>query len=227
MRRLNWNGNTRAFFTLMAFLGCNSRFSQADDAKPHAFEAAIEQFEARDRQTPPPEKPILFVGSSSIRMWDVAKSFPGLPVMNRGFGGSHIADSVYFAERIVTKYKPRLIVFYSGDNDLAAGKDPAEVLADFQALVAKLHSALPKTRIVFISIKPSIARWKLIEKARRTNGLIADVIKSDPLLTFVNVEPPMLGSDGKPRGELFITDGLHMNAKGYEIWTSLIAPLLN
>jgi lysophospholipase L1-like esterase len=214
MRSANGPWNTHVLIAWVAIVGGDVRFAKADEAKPHAFEAEIEKFEAQDRQTPPPEQPILFVGSSSIRMWNLSESFPDLPVMNRGFGGSQIADSVYFAERIVIKYKPRLIVFYAGDNDLASGKQPSQVLSDFQAFATQVQAALPKTRIVFISIKPSIARWKLIDSARRTNGLIADFITSDPRLIFVDVEPLMLGSDGRPR------------AKGYELWASLIAPLV-
>jgi lysophospholipase L1-like esterase len=226
MRGANWSPNTYFLIAWLTLLGCTSRFATADEVNPHAFEGAIQEFEALDRQTPPPEQPIVFVGSSSIRMWNLSKSFSNLPVLNRGFGGSQIADSVYFAQRIVIKYKPRMVVFYAGDNDLASGKQPAEVLKDFQEFTSQVHAALPKTRIVFISIKPSIARWKLIDSARRTNSLIADFIKSEPRLTFVDVEPLMLGPDGKPRGELFIADGLHMNTKGYELWASLIAPLV-
>jgi lysophospholipase L1-like esterase len=220
---------TRLLFALaacVAHVDFAARAAIADDEKPHAFEAAIQKFEEIDRQTPPPEKPILFVGSSTIRFWDVRKSFPDLPVMNRGFGGSHVADSVYFAERIVLKYKPKLIVFYAGDNDIASGKSPEQVLTDFQTLVAKVHAALPKTRLVFISIKPSIARWKRIDAIRQTNRLINDFVQSDPLLTFVDVEKSILGDDGKPRAELFIADGLHLNAKGYEIFASLVGPAL-
>ena len=226
MRGANWPRNTHVWIAWLALAGCESCIAMADEARPHAFEAEIQKFEALDRQTPPPEQPIVFVGSSSIRMWNLAKSFPNLPVMNRGFGGSQIADSVYYAQRIVIKCKPRLVVFYAGDNDLASGKQPSDVLKDFQDFASQVHAALPKTRIVFISIKPSIARWKLIDSARRANSLIADFIKSDPRLIFVDVEPLMLGADGMPRGELFIADGLHMNAKGYELWASLIAPLV-
>ena len=166
------------------------------------------------------------MGSSSIRIWNVAKSFPDLTVLNRGFGGSQIADSVYFADRIVIKYKPRAIVFYAGDNDLAAGKGPEQVFEDFKQFVAKVHAALPKTPIVFISIKPSIARWKLIDQGREANKLIAALAADDPLLKFIEVGPPMLDTEGQPRTDLFLPDGLHMNAKGYELWTSLLAPLL-
>jgi lysophospholipase L1-like esterase len=191
------------------------------------WESAIACFEDLDKQKPPPKDGILFVGSSSIVGWDVAKSFPGLPVINRGFGGSQIADSVHYAERLVLPHRPKIVVFYAGDNDIASGKTPQKVLADYQAFVKKVHDALPKTRIVYVGIKPSLARWKLIDKIREANGLIRVVVEKDPRLVFVDVEKPMLGDDGKPRDELFKADGLHLNAEGYKLWNELLAPHLN
>jgi lysophospholipase L1-like esterase len=200
--------------------------AQAFAAPPHPLENEIRAFEARDAKSLLPAEPILFVGSSSIVLWDLPKSFPGLRVLNRGFGGSRVGDSVHFFDRIVKKYKPKIIVFYAGDNDLAEGKlTPEQVFADFKAFVGKIHTELPKTRLVFISIKPSIERWGLIDSIRKTNRLIEDFCKADPLITFVNVEPAMLGPDGKPRRELF-SDGLHLSDKGYEAWTNLVAPHL-
>ncbi|HUT13320.1 MAG TPA: SGNH/GDSL hydrolase family protein [Thermoguttaceae bacterium] len=190
------------------------------------WEATIGRFEAQDRQASPPEQGILFVGSSSIVGWDVKKHFPDLPVINRGFGGSQIADSVHFAERIVLPYRPKIIVFYAGDNDVASGKSPQRVLADYQSFVAKVHRALPETRIVFIAIKPSISRWQLIDKMREANALIAAVTEKDQRLAFVDVDKPMLGDDGRPRGEIFKDDGLHLNAAGYELWSDLVRPHL-
>lgn len=190
------------------------------------WEPAIRAFEAQDRKTPPAKGGIVFVGSSSIRMWDVEKSFPGLGVLNRGFGGSQLADAVRYAERIVTPYQPRIVVLYAGDNDLAAGKSPAQLLDDFRQFAAKVHAALPDTRIVYLGIKPSLARWKLIDKVRDTNRRIRQYAARDPRLVFVDVEPPMLGPDGKPRAELFLPDGLHLNAEGYRIWADLLRPLL-
>ncbi len=109
---------------------------------------------------------ILFVGSSSIVRWDVAKWFPNMPVLNRGFGGSQIADSVHFAERIIVPYRPRTIVFYAGDNDLASGKTPEQVLADFKAFVSKVRASSPEAKIIYVGIKPSIKRWSLIATVR-------------------------------------------------------------
>jgi lysophospholipase L1-like esterase len=221
----NRGNHGRVWLAVLGLLLAASTAFAADE-KPHVFEKAIQKFEATDAKSPPVDHPILFVGSSSIVRWKLDKSFPDLPVLNRGFGGSRIADSVYFFDRVVRKYKPRLIVFYAGDNDLAGGLTPEAVLADFQTLAAKVHAELPGTPLVYVSIKPSIARWKLIDAVRKTNGLIKKSIESDPLVTFVDVEPAMLGPDGQPMKELFVADGLHLSPKGYELWTALVKPHL-
>lgn len=186
------------------------------------WEPAIRRFEEQDRKAPPPKGAILFVGSSSIVGWDLQNSFPDLTTINRGFGGSQIADSLRYAERIVTPYKPRVVVLYAGDNDIAAGKTPEKVAADFRAFAAKVHESLPKTRIVFISIKPSIARWKLIDRIREANRLIREATEKDARLTLIDVDGPMIGPDGKPKAELFKPDGLHLNEEGYELWAGLV-----
>src|SRR5438477_12017143 len=123
-----------------------SLLALAQDAKAEPFAKEIEAFEARDKTSPPPEHEIVFVGSSSIRLWKSTEAFPDLKIINRGFGGSVMADSVQYAERIVLPYKPRIVVVFAGGNDINAGKTPETVLADFQALVKKIHDALPKTK---------------------------------------------------------------------------------
>jgi lysophospholipase L1-like esterase len=190
------------------------------------WEKAIAAFEKQDRAKPPPKDAILFVGSSSIRLWDLPRSFPDRQVINRGFGGSEIADSVHFAPRILLKYRPRLIVFYAGDNDIAAGRRPERVAADFKEFVRTVHAELPRTKILFLSIKPSIRRWNLVERMRRANELIRDYCKQVKRVEYVDVATPMLGTDGKPRRELFQRDGLHLNAAGYKLWASIVKPLL-
>lgn len=201
----------------------------ADTEKKQDFsrwEKDIAAFERRDRDKAPPKTPVVFVGSSSIRLWDLSKSFPRLSALNRGFGGSQLADVVHFAPRIVLKYDPRLIVLYAGDNDLAAGKTPQRVFADFQDFAKIVQEKLPKTRIVFISIKPSLRRWASIDKIRQTNGLIEAACKKDKRLVYLDIATPMLGEDGKPRRELFAEDGLHLNAKGYAVWAERLKPYL-
>jgi lysophospholipase L1-like esterase len=200
---------------------------RADDAPDFSkWEKDIAAFEKRDKETPPPRDAVLFAGSSSIRRWDLKKSFPDLDAINRGFGGSQIADSTHFAPRVIVPAAPRLIVFYAGDNDVAAGKSPEQVADDFQAFTALVHKELPKTKIVFISIKPSPARWVLVDKQRKANELVEAFCKKNDFLNYLDVTGPMLGDDGKPKKELFVDDGLHLNDKGYELWASLVKPYL-
>lgn len=212
--------------TLAAVLS-SALLSAAEPSAADRWEKEIRAFEAKDKQQPPPEGAVLFVGSSSIRLWKLDESFPDLKTINRGFGGSHLADSVAFAERIVIPYRPKLVVLYAGDNDLAAGKTPARVLSDFKQFVAKVEAALPETRIAFISIKPCPKRWALVDRVRATNASISEFISRDERLRYIDVFPPMLGADGKPRGELFREDGLHLNAAGYKLWAELLRPTLD
>jgi lysophospholipase L1-like esterase len=199
----------------------------ADDKSPFdKWEKEIAAFEMRDKDQPPPMNGVVFVGSSTIRRWDLSKNFDNKDYINRGFGGSQIADAVHFADRLVIKYRPRLVVFYAGDNDLADGKKPEQVAGDFKEFVKAIHKDLPKTKIVFISIKPSIARWKLIDTVRQTNSLIEAQCKADELLSYLDVVKPMLGEDGMPKKELFVEDGLHMTDEGYKLWASLLKPCL-
>lgn len=192
-------------------------------AEKQPFAAEIAAFEARDAIAKPVKGGVLFLGSSSIRMWtDLAKDFPGHNVINRGFGGSTIPDSVRYVDRIVVPYAPKTVVFYAGDNDLEAGHTPEEVSADFQALVTKIRARLPGTRILFLSIKPSLSRWRLIDGIRTTNALVRDYVGTDPLLGYIDIVPQMLGPDGRPRPELFLGDGLHMTRTGYDIWRAAV-----
>lgn len=193
---------------------------------PKRWEQSIRNFETVDQRQPPPKGAILFVGSSSIRLWDLNKSFPDLTVINRGFGGSQIEDSVYYADRIIIPYEPKVIVLYAGDNDINAGKNPERVFSDYKDFVKTVHAALPKTQIVYIAIKPSIARWHLVERMREANGRIQEFTERDGRLNYVDIDTPMIGEDGKPRKALFLKDGLHLNAEGYKLWTSLVMPYL-
>lgn len=219
------------FAALLAMLIQRSPLRAAEpvvaDPEPSRFETEIRAFESWDRQNSVPPDAILFVGSSSIRLWPTAESFPKLPVINRGFGGSHISDVIHFADRIVLKYKPRVIVFYSGDNDIAGGKSPQQVFDDFHEFAQRVHNRLPQTRILFLAIKPSIARQKFWPQMKKANSLVERLAKDDQLLEFVDTASPMLenGRDAPPP-TLFLADGLHLNAEGYKLWTkTLIAPL--
>jgi len=190
------------------------------------WEKTIQAFEQQDAENPPPKGEILFIGSSSIRLWKTSEDFPEFTIINRGFGGSQTADSVEFADRIAIPYAPRLVVLYAGDNDISSGKSPEQVLEDTKTFFALLHEALPDTRIVYVAIKPSLARWRLVEKMRAANALIRAHTETDARLEFVDIDTPMLGDDGKPREELFIQDGLHLSREGYDLWNSIIRPYL-
>jgi outer membrane protein assembly factor BamB/lysophospholipase L1-like esterase len=203
------------------------RQSWADDKQDFIrWEKDIAAFEMKDKENPPPKNAVLFAGSSSIRLWDLKESFPDLEAINRGFGGSQIGDSTHFAPRIILKTEPRIIVLYAGDNDLAAGKTPEQVSEDFQAFAQLIHKELPTTKIIFIAIKPSPARWQLADKQKNANDLIEAYCKKHDGLAYLDMVKPMLGEDGKPRKELFVKDGLHLNEKGYELWASLLKSFL-
>ncbi len=199
----------------------------ADDVdKFGKWEKSIAAFEEADQKQPPTKGGILFIGSSSIRMWDVEKSFAELPVVNRGFGGSQIEDSTHFAERIIGAHEPRAVVFYAGDNDIGLGKSAETVASHFEQFVAKVRGKLPETQIFFIAIKPSVSRWKHFETQRAANERIRAFCERGPQLTFVDVVQPMLGKDGQPRAELFLKDKLHMTAAGYKVWNDILRPQL-
>jgi lysophospholipase L1-like esterase len=185
------------------------------------WEADIRKFEEADRKSPPAPGQVVFVGSSSIRRWKLADSFPDIPALNRGFGGSQLSDAARYAERIVTPYQPRVVVLYAGDNDLAAGKKPEAVRDDYKKFVAAVRGQLPDVKIVFIAIKPSPKRWALADQAKEANRLVRAEMK-EPKQIFVNVWPYMIGTDGKPRRELYVQDELHMTPEGYKVWTALV-----
>jgi lysophospholipase L1-like esterase len=192
------------------------------------FEPEIRAFEAADRTNPPPVGAVLFVGSSSIRLWpDLKKDFPGWPVIQRGFGGSEISDVITFTERIVLPYKPRLILLYAGDNDLASGKSPAQVQRDFASFVAKVRKTLPKTRIGYIAIKPSIQRWHLLEKVREANNSVRGFAQGETDIDYIDIFTPMLPRGEELRKDLFVEDGLHLSRKGYDLWADAIRKYLS
>jgi lysophospholipase L1-like esterase len=192
------------------------------------WEPEIRTFEAADRVRMPEPGGILFVGSSSIALWHTIEAdFPDLPVIRRGFNGSKITDSTQCAERIIVPYRPRVVVVYAGDNDLADQRSPKRVSEDFRVLARKIHAALPATKILFTAIKPSPSRWGLVGAMREANQLIRAICERDPRLGFVDVFTPMLGPDGAPRPELYVEDRLHMSRAGYNIWTLLLRPRLD
>lgn len=186
----------------------------------------IAQYDAADKTNPPPKHAIEFIGSSTIRFWkSLPQDFPGKDVFDRGFGGSQIDEATELADRLIFSYEPRTIVFYSGDNDLAAGKSPERVFADFQTFVKTVHERLPDTVIYVISIKPCPARWKLKDKVTAVNEDIKAM--QDPKLHYIDIVPLMLDENGQPKRDMFKADGLHPSQKCYEEWAEKIRPFLN
>jgi lysophospholipase L1-like esterase len=214
---------SRRRLLLLAFLAAGA----AAGAAPAKWAASIDAFTRADAANPPPREAVLFVGSSSIVRWkSLARDFPDVPVINRGFGGYELADSVHYLDRLVLKHEPRVVVLYAGENDLQAGATAEEVHARFQAFRQGLHAALPRTRLVFIAIKPSPSRAKIRPQIDRANALIAASCREDPRLAFADVVPPMLDAAGQPRPELFVADRLHLSEAGYALWRPIVAPLL-
>lgn len=193
----------------------------------HPWEQAVKAFEELASRSPPPQNAILFTGSSTITMWTtLAEDFPFAPVINRGFGGSQMEDLVVFAERIITSCHPAIVVIYSGDNDLAAGKGPEQVTGAARGVLRKIRSGCGNIPVVLIGPKPSLSRWHLAAIFRQTNRLFQNWVEKEPNTHFVDVWPIMIGHDGSPRRDLFGPDGLHMARKGYEEWINILSPLL-
>ncbi len=197
---------------------------QAPD--PNRWESTIQKFEAEDARGLV-KGGIVFIGSSSIARWEnLAQSFPGLGVVNRGFGGSEMADSARYAMRVVVPHAPRMVVLYTGENDLNRGLTPDQVSADFARFYDIVHKAVPAARIVVIGLKPSLLRWKLRDAMHQTNRLIRTRCESNAGCVYVDPWPSMIGKDGTPRPELFVSDGLHMTPEGYKAWTQMLRPHL-
>ena len=190
------------------------------------WEQTIREFEQWDSKNTVPSGAVLFVGSSSIRMCRTAECFREFVVINRGFGGSQISDANYFAERIVLPYEPKVIVFYAGDNDIAAGKSAQRVFDDYQKFTRLLQKRLPRTRIIYISIKPSRSRWSLWPEMNRANTMIKDFSAKGRRLFYFDGATPLLDDRGEPNAEFFLKDNLHLNDKGYAVWTRLLKPII-
>lgn len=211
---------------LCLVLGSGIVLAQTEPPKPDRWEPEIRKFEQQAHETPPPAEANLFIGSSSVRLWKLETAFPDFRCINRGFGGSQMVDAARYVERIVLPARPRVVVVYAGDNDLNAGKTPETILADYRVLRDKIHAALPETRIVIVSIKPSPSRWKLKDQALHANRLLREEAEAGKNQVYVDVWTPMLGENGEPRADLFVKDRLHMNEMGYTVWNERVAPHL-
>jgi len=216
----------KKIFLALCVLICSSLFAQ--NTKP-AFWNDIQQFRKQDSVQPPPSNAILFVGSSSFTRWtDVQNYFPGYTIINRGFGGSTLVDVLRYEEDVIFKYNPKQILIYCGENDFASSDTitPTTVFNRFKTLFSEIRTVYPKVPIAYISMKPSPSRWNLRDKFMTGNHLIENYLKKQKNAQFISVWKPMLGSDGKPKKEIFVEDNLHMNAQGYAIWQKIIQPTL-
>ncbi len=194
---------------------------------PNRFEPDIQKFEAADTAKPPAKGGIVFIGASSFARWtNLAESFPDLPVVNRGFGGSELSEAIKYAPRVVVPLAPRIVVLYAGENDLNRGLAPDAIAADFDRFSQLVHTSLPSARLVVIGLKPSLLRWKLRDGMQQTNAMIRTRCGADRQCTYVDPWPLMIGADGTPKPELFVADGLHLTPEGYKAWTQMLRPHL-
>lgn len=203
--------------------------AQTQPIDPSRYEGAILAFEAADRESMPPPGAIVVTGSSSIARWNDAMpaDLAPLTVVPRGFGGSAMADVLHFVERVVITYQPRAVVIYEGDND--TGRffvPPATIASELEQIIAAVHAELPETRVYVMSVKPSLARAAVWDKAQETNALYRKVAAADHRVHYIDVATPFLKADGTVMDDIFIDDGLHLNAKGTRIWGSTIKAAL-
>ena len=202
-------------------------FTAAGIADPAKWEKSIAAFEQADRDHPPQKGGIVFTGSSTIARWKtLADYFPGFRVVNRGFGGSQMEDSMVFAERILVAHEPAAVVIFAGSNDINAGKSPDVVVENFKAFVTKVRAALPKTEIRYIEITSSPSRWAQRDKVVEANKQIRAFCEATPGVKFIAVREKFFGTGGEPREELFEKDRLHPNPDGYKILADAIRPFL-
>ena len=193
--------------------------------EPERFAEAFEAFAAEDEASPPPDGAIVITGSSSIRRWhpSMKEDLAPLTVIPRGFGGSTMEDALYWIDRVAIQYKPRAVVIYEGDNDTGSYQvPPAKIAEQFEATVAKIHAALPETRVYVVSVKPSVSRWAIWSEAVKANELLQAIAAKNDRVTYIDVATPMLQPNGDVMTDIFVDDDLHLNPKGYEIWSAAI-----
>ena len=196
-------------------------------AGPHDWEKEITAFEQADREHPPEKGAILFIGSSTIRRWNMlAHDFPGFRVINRGFGGSQMEDAARFAHRILAAHEPAVVVLFAGTNDINAGKPPVRVFEDFKAFAATVRERFSGTKICFMEITSSPSRWAQHDKVVEANRMIRAYCEATAGVKFIAVREMLLGANGEPREDLFVSDRLHLNADGYRIVADAIRPFL-
>jgi len=197
----------------------------ARSESPLVWEEAVSALESKTRNLHAPGQAVVFIGSSSIRLWDtLEEDMSPIPVIQHGFGGAKLNAIVHYAERLVSAYRPRAVVVFAGTNDIdpAASKAPEVLLASYQAFVQKVRSKQPELPIFYIGITPSPRRWAVWPIAQSTNRLIENWSKADPNLHFIDTSAALLGSNGEPNRDNYFFDGLHLSKRGYGIWREII-----
>jgi len=192
---------------------------------PVVWEDAISALESKTRDRYRPGQGVVFTGSSSIRLWDtLIEDMAPIEVIQHGFGGAKLNDLVYYAERLVNAYHPRAVVVFAGSNDIQpeAAKSPEQLLASYQAFVARVRAGQPAVPIYFIGITPSPLRWSVWPVAQATNALIQQWSESDPNLHFIDTSGGLMGGNGEPDPDNYRFDGLHLSAQGYSVWRDII-----
>ncbi|HIM27507.1 MAG TPA: hypothetical protein EYI98_05815 [Candidatus Marinimicrobia bacterium] len=200
----------------------HSQDSTVSDPDPKRFQSQIDQFLTSTQESLLPDSVVLFIGSSSIRLWELDQYFPDYNALNRGFGGAHISDMLHYIDVIINPYSVKAVVFYCGDNDISSGKTPDHVYNDFLRIYDKIISLFPAVKFYYIPIKPSISRWGKWDNMNQTNHKILTLSKWNSALYYVNTATPMLEIEGTPNPKLFIEDGLHLNVTGYDLWTKIV-----
>ena len=202
-----------------------SEIQKSRSEDPLVWEEQVIELEQQTRDLHPPGKAIVFIGSSSIRLWStLTEDMAPLPVIQHGFGGAKLHDVVHYADRLVVAYHPRAVVVFAGTNDIdpAAAKSPEVLLDSFKEFVALARSQQADLPIFYIGITPSILRWEVWPVAQATNQLIEQWTQSDANLHFIDTGDALLGSDGTPDKDNYVFDGLHLSEQGYKIWTRII-----
>ena len=207
-------------------LSAHSQPAGPGDPDPTRFASEIAAFTAYDAKNASPAGSILFTGSSSVRMWPTAQAFPGRPVVNRGFGGSHITDLLHYYDELVAPHDPDVIVLYVGDNDVASGLPVERVMDDYETLLERLRGDYPHAHVVFLSVKLCNSRWDYREQVREVNRRVREMHETSERLHYADVASVLLGEDGVPDDGLFLSDRLHLNPQGYARWNRVLDVVL-
>ncbi len=212
---------------LLLLISTTLQAAEVADPDPNRYASAFVTFAQQDQNDPFPKGGTVFVGSSSIRMLDIPTVFPGIEALNRGFGGAHISDLNHYLEKALLQYEPTTVVFFCGGNDLWSGKSPAQVMEDFNEFTTRLFTRVPKAELIVLAWRPSIARFSIIDQERSFNAMLEAAAQQEGRMVYLEGSySRYLNGRGYPREELFLSDGLHMNAAGYEIWGEILRPLL-